>query len=124
MRTRILAACLPVVLAVLVTGVPATVGAQPGFRVTHNVARTTPTHVEFAGTVQNEARAEAVDVSVTIEALGPSGKVASRGITYVSGRIAPGGTASFVAKVPAVAGVSAYRAIVTSYRFIQAVESP
>lgn len=109
-------------VVVLVLVLPA--AAQQGFRVTHTVGRTTATHVEVAGTVQNETRAEAIDVSVTVEALGPTGKVASRGITYVTGRIPQGGTASFVAKVPAVSGVTTYRAVVTSFRFMQAVESP
>lgn len=119
LAARLLAA---VVASILV--LPAGLSAQQGFRVTYSIARTTPTHVEVAGTVQNDTRAEAMDVSVTVEALAPTGKVAARGITYVTARIPQGGTASFVAKVPAVAGATTYRAVVTSYRFIQAVESP
>lgn len=102
----------------------ASVGAQPGFRVTHTVARTTPTHVEVVGTVQNEARAEAVDVSITVEALGAGGKVLARGITYVTPRLAEQGAEQFTAKIPVVSGVTGYRATVTSYRFIQSIQGP
>ena len=116
---RLLAAVAGLVLAL-----PVAAGAQLGFRVTWSVGRTTPTHVEVSGTVLNEARAEAVDVSVTVEALGPTGKVAARGITYVASRIPQGGSAPFLAKVPAVPAATTYRAVVTSYRFMQAVESP
>jgi hypothetical protein len=107
-------------LAVMAAGV----GAQPGFRVAHAVARTTPTHVEVEGTVQNEARAEAVDISVTVEALGAGGKVLARGITYVTPRLAEQATAQFTAKVPVVSGVTGYRATVTSYRFVQSIQGP
>lgn len=98
--------------------------AQAGFRVSHSVGRTTPTHVEVTGSVRNEARAEAVDVSVTVEALGPDGKVLARGITFVSSRIPESGSAGFTAKVPTVPGVAAYRAAVTSFRFVQSIQGP
>lgn len=115
------------VLAALVSMAMFTAGsaaAQAGFRVSHSVGRTTPTHVEVTGSVRNEARAEAVDVSVTVEALGPDGKVLARGITFVSSRIPENGSAGFTAKVPAVAGVTAYRATVTSFRFVQSIQGP
>lgn len=98
--------------------------AQSSFTVTHAVARSTPTHVEIDGTVRNDARADALDVSVTVEALGAGGKVVSRGVSYVTSRIAEGATVAFTAKVPAVAGITGYRARVTSYRFLQAIQSP
>jgi hypothetical protein len=101
----------------------APVTAQPGFRLTHSIARTTATHVEVGGAVANEGRGDAVDVSVTVEALAGS-KVVARGITFVSPRIPERGSAQFVAKVPVVDGVTGYRAVVSTYRFISTGESP
>ena len=98
--------------------------AQSGFRVTHTVDRTTPTHVEISGTVTNDTRAEALEVSVTVEALNERGKAAARGIAFVSGRLPAGETAKFTAKVPVVAGVNGYRASVTSFRFVQSIQGP
>ena len=107
-------------LALTATSVP----AQSGFSITHNVAATTPTHVEVTGTVVNETRAEAVDVAVTVEALSSSGKVVSRGISYVASRLPGGSSANFVAKVPVVPGGTSYRARVTSFRFMQSLQGP
>jgi hypothetical protein len=98
--------------------------AQAGFRVSHSVARTLPTYVEVAGSVVNEARADAVDVSVTVEAIGSGGKVLARGITFVASRLPQSATAPFTAKIPVVQGVTGYRATVTTYRFVQNVEGP
>ena len=98
--------------------------AQSGFKVTHEVGTTTPNQVEVKGSVQNEGRAEALDVSVTVDALGASNKVLARGVTFVSPAIAPGGSASFVAKVPVVSGTVSYRARVTSFRFLQQTQAP
>jgi hypothetical protein len=108
----------------IVLGVIRLVSAQAGFKVIQGDAKTTPTHVEVPGTVVNETRGEAFDVSITVEALGPSGKVLARGICFVSSRVAPGGRADFVAKVPAVPGVNGYRAKVTSFRFLQSPQGP
>lgn len=116
--------CVPLaVFAVLAFSV-GSAPAQASFRVTHSVNRTTATHVEVTGTVVNESRADAGDVSVTVEALGPSGKVLARGVTYVTSRLPDSGTATFTAKVPAAPGVVSYRAMVTSYRFMQPVQGP
>lgn len=103
---------------------PGIAGAQVGFRVTHSVGQTTPTHVEVSGTVTNEARGEAIDVSVTVQAVGANGKVVARGISFVSRSLAPGAAASFVAKVPVVPGIASYRAVVSSYRFVQSFQNP
>lgn len=119
MKVRIAAA-----LVVWFVGIAAAVAAQSGFRVTHQVASTAPSHVEIAGSVVNETRAEALDVSVTVEAIGAGGKPVARGIAYVASRLPAGGTAQFTAKVPAVAGVTGYRVAVSSFRFIQAIEGP
>jgi hypothetical protein len=113
-----------VVIALALALAATSVAAQLGFSVTHNVAATTPTHVEVTGTVVNETRAEAVDVAVTVEALNSSGKVVSRGISYVAARLPGGSSASFVAKVPVVPGGTSYRARVTSFRFMQSLQGP
>ena len=97
---------------------------QSGFKVTHSIGRTTPTHVEVNGTVVNESRAEAVDISVTVEAVGANGKAVARGISYVAANLRPGSSADFVAKVPVVQGAASYRATVSSFRFIQGLQSP
>jgi len=108
----------------LVTVVVGAVSGQPGFKLTHSVAKTTPSQVEVHGTVTNESRAEAVDVSVTVEAIGANGKPAARGISYVATSLKPGASADFVAKVPVVPGATTYRAAVSTYRFIQGYQSP
>jgi hypothetical protein len=114
-----------VMIAVVLALAPARVAAaQSGFSVAHNVVATTPTHVEVTGTVVNETRAEALDVGVTVEALNASGKVVSRGISYVAARLPGGSSANFVAKVPVVPGTTSYRARVTSFRFMQSIQGP
>lgn len=107
-------------VVVLLAGVAA---GQSGLRATHTIGRTTETHVEVTGTVANDTRADAVDVSVTIEAVGEKGKRLARGISYVTSRLPPGMTASFTAKVPVVAGVTGYRSSVSA-RFVLGVEGP
>lgn len=111
-------------LVVLLLAPAAVAQGQAGFRVSHQVANTTPTHVEITGSVVNETRNEAADVSVTVEAVGPGGKAAARGITFVTSRLPAGTSANFSAKVPAVPGVTGYRAAVSSFRFVQSVEGP
>jgi hypothetical protein len=111
---------LPLLLVVILIAGAAV--AQPGFRVTHEVGRTTPTHVEVKGVVYNESRSDAADVSVTTEALDANGKVLARGITYVSGRVPEHGSAAFTAKVPVVPGIASYRVTVTAFKFMPAFQ--
>jgi hypothetical protein len=120
---RLLVAVLAAALGSL-AAVPPEPAAQAGFRVTQNVGRNTGAHVEVSGSVVNESRLDAVDVSVTVQALDAGGKTVARGITYVAPRIPPGGTASFVAKVPVMPAATGYRTVVSSYRFVQGVEGP
>ena len=115
---RILLMALSVIL------VGGSAAAQVGFRITHEIGRTTPTQVEVKGVVFNEARAEATDVSVTAEAVDAGGKVVARGISYVASRIPERGSASFVAKVPAVPGAATYRVSVSAYRFVPSFQGP
>jgi len=114
-----------VLLAAVVTLGTGTGFAQSltGLKVTHSVSKTTQTSVEVSGTVSNETRAEAAEVTVTVQALNAEGKPVARGISYVTSRLQAGGTANFLAKVPVVAGVSSYRATVSA-RFVSGVESP
>lgn len=98
--------------------------AQPGFRVTQETGRTTPTSVEVKGVVFNESRSDAVDVTVTAEAVDAGGKVLARGISYVAVRIPERGSASYSAKVPAMPGVASYRVSVTSFGFVQSIQGP
>ena len=114
---------LPLALGAVILMTAAAV-AQPGFRMTHEIGRTTPTHVEVKGVVYNESRSDAVDVSVTAEALDAAGKVLARGITYVASRIPERGSSYFVAKVPAMPGATSYRVSVTSYRFAPGLQGP
>ncbi len=125
MRPRISLMGLPLAVGLALLAMTAGgVAAQSGFRVTQGIARTTPTHLEVPGFVTNETRAEAVDVSVTVEALGAGGKVVARGIIFVTARLPERATAEFVARIPAVAGVTGYRAAVTSYRFVENIQGP
>ncbi len=99
-------------------------GGQGNFRVSYRVVRTTPTHTDVEGTVYNDSRADAADVSVTVEAVGPSGKVLARGVSYVASQIREGGSSTFTAKVPAVPGTATFRATVTSFKFMQSLQGP
>ena len=106
------------------SALPAAAPAQNVLRTTHAVGRTAPTHVEVTGTVSNEARSEAVDVSVTVEALGTNGKPVARGVTHVAPRLPAGASVNYTAKVPAVSGIASYRAT-ASGKFLQTPgESP
>jgi hypothetical protein len=118
LRRLVLSAAVTVALLA-----PSTVSAQTGFRVKHEVGKSTATSVEVSGTIQNDTRAEAVDVSITVEAVGATGKTVARGVSFVTSRLPAGGTANFVAKVPAISGVERYRTTVSS-RFVQGVEGP
>jgi hypothetical protein len=98
--------------------------AEDPFRVTYQVERSGGEQTQVVGTVFNESRQEALDVSVTAEALDGKGKVLARGITYVSPRIPGQSSASFVAKIPAVQGAAKFRASVTSFRLGFGTQAP
>jgi hypothetical protein len=98
--------------------------AQSPFRVTYQVGRTTGSQVEVKGVVFNEGRGDAIDVSVTAEALDANGKVLARGITYVASRLPERGSAYYTAKVPLTDGTVSYRVTVTSFRFAPSLQGP
>lgn len=102
-------------LAVLVAGAtPAS--AQANFRITYNVDRTGPTHVQLVGEVFNDAAIDVIDVHVSAEALDASGKRLAQGITWV-GPIRARSSASFAARVPAVRGATGFKVTVNSFQF-------
>ena len=102
-------------LVVLVAGAtPAS--AQANFRITYNVDRTGPTHVQLVGEVFNDASIDVIDVHVSAEALDASGKRLAQGITWV-GPIRARSSASFAARVPAVRGATGFKVTVNSFQF-------
>ena len=112
-------------LAVLVLGA-APAAAQkpaPGFRVTYNVDKTGPTHVELSGQVFNDNTADAIDVYVSAEAVDSSGKVVAEGIPFV-GVVRSRSSAPFKARVPVVPNASAFRVGINSFRLSLGRESP
>jgi hypothetical protein len=80
------------------------------------VDRSNPAQVTVTGRVFSDARADAIDVYVTAEALDSAGKVVASGVSYVGG-IASGSSAAFVIKVPGGRPAATFRVLVTSFRF-------
>lgn len=97
--------------------------AQGAFRVTHNIDRTGPSHVELSGTVFNDAPTDAIDVYVTAQALDQAGRRVAQGVSWV-GAVSRSSSAGFTAKIPAVPGTASYRVAVTSFRFVTVSQSP
>lgn len=111
-----------VFLAALVATVPAAGQQSTPFRITHTVEKGSGAQVTVNGRVYNEARADAIDVYVTAEALDGGGKIVASGVSYVG--TVPAGTSSvFVIKVPAARAASSFRVLVTSFRFGYANQS-
>ncbi len=106
-----------VVLALALLVLPAGAAtAQEPFRVTYTVDRSRTDHVTVSGRVVNEGRADALDVYVTAQALDASGRVVASGVTFVAAVIPTHGVAAYVARVPAVPGIAAFRVGVSSFR--------
>jgi len=117
---------LLVALAVALTLGVAPVAAQkvpPGFRVTYNVDKTSPTNVELSGQVYNDNNMDAVDVYVKAEAVDTTGKVVAQGIPYV-GIVRSRSSAPFKAKVPVVPNATGFQVGINSFRFSLGRESP
>jgi hypothetical protein len=113
-------ALLALAVAVLAGEAP----AQESFRVTYNIDRSTPGRTKVTGQVFNDARADALDVYVTAEAVDGAGKVVARGISFVSPSIRQGGNASFEATVPAPPNATSFRVRVSNFRFGLGLQSP
>ena len=97
--------------------------AQGAFRVTYNVDRTGPSHIELSGTVFNDAPTDAIDVYVTAQALDQAGRRVAQGVSWVGG-VSHNASAGFTAKIPVVRGASTYRVAVTSFRFVTVSQAP
>ena len=90
--------------------------APAPFRITHTLDKGTQPQVNVAGRIFNDARADAIDVYVTAEALDASGKVIASGVSYV-GSVTSGSSSAFVVKVPSARAAASFRVLVTSYKF-------
>jgi len=103
-------------LAVVLASVPAAGQATP-FRITHTVDKGGQAQVTVTGRVFNDARADALDVYVTADALDGAGKIVASGVSYV-GTVNGGTSSAFLIKVPPTArSAASFRVIVTSFRF-------
>src|SRR5205823_14019338 len=69
-------------LAALFVALPASGQTSP-FRITHSVDKGAQAQVTVTGRVFNEARADAIDVYVTAEALDSGGKILASGVAYI-----------------------------------------
>src|SRR5437667_11526170 len=84
------------VIATLITlslGTLVSAQSPAPFRITHAVDKGGQAQVTVSGRVFNDARADAIDVYVTAEALDGNGKVMASGVSYV-GAIAAGSSAA------------------------------
>jgi hypothetical protein len=95
---------------------------QGTFRITQTIDRSSQAQVTVTGRVFNDARADAIDVYVTAEALNEGGRVVASGVSYV-GVIQAGTSSPFVVKIPAARGAANFRVLVTSFRYGFAVQS-
>lgn len=102
-------------LAVLVAGATPAL-AQGNFRITYNVDRSGPTHVQLVGEVFNDASIDVIDVYVSAEALDGSGKRLAQGLTWV-GPIRARSSTSFSARVPVVRGTTGFKVTVNSFQY-------
>jgi hypothetical protein len=101
--------------------VPAAAQTTP-FRITHTIDKGTQAQVTVTGRVFNDARADAVDVYVTAEALDGAGKIVASGVSYV-GTVPAGNSAAFLIKVPSARTAANVRVLVSSFRFGFAIQS-
>jgi len=92
------------------------VAPQARFRTTYTVKARDAAGIVLEGQVVNDTGRDVFDVWVTAEALSPSHKVLSTGITFVRSAIARGASAPYEAKIPAAEGVETFRVSVTSFR--------
>ena len=120
MKTRTAAIAIGVLLVLLALQA----GATGQFRISYRMGPREPTSAVLVGTVFNDSPRDVVDVWVTAEALNASGTVVATGIAFVAGLLPGRDSVPFVAKVPAVEGVSMFRIEVTSFRYWALPQSP
>lgn len=105
-----------VILLVVALAVEPAAGQATPFRLTHTVDKGTQAQVTVTGRIFNDARADAIDVYVTADALDGSGKILASGVSYV-GSVVAGGSAVFLIKVPSARSATSFRVVVTSFKF-------
>ena len=110
-------------VVVVASAAPAAAQTPTNLRITHDVDKTGPTHVELSGRVFNDGAVDVIDVYVNAAAVDQSGKVLAQGIPYV-GMVPARGSTPFRARVPVVPGATAYRVGINSFRFVFGRESP
>jgi hypothetical protein len=103
-------------LIVVSTAVPTLAQGPASFRITHSVDKGSQAQVNVSGRVFNDARADAIDVYVTAEALDAAGKIVASGVSYI-GAVSAGSSTAFIIKVPSARAAASFRVLVTSFRF-------
>ncbi len=101
-------------LSAVLASLPA--AGQASFRITHTIDKGTQAQVTVSGRVFNDARADALDVYVTADALDPAGKIMASGVSYV-GTVSAGSSTAFLIKVPSARTAATFRVVVTSFKF-------
>ena len=103
-------------LAIALATLPVAAQQPTPFRLTHTVDKGAQAQVTVTGRVFNEARADAIDLYVTAEALDASGKIIASGVSYV-GTVSAGSSSAFIIKGPAARAAANFRVLVTGFRF-------
>lgn len=98
--------------------------AQPPFRLTFHRERDEPSSIVLAGELFNDGSRDVIDVWVTAEGLNVAGRVAVRGIAFVSALIPGRGSTAFTVKLARAEEVRTFRAFVSSFRYGLGIESP
>jgi hypothetical protein len=102
-------------MAAALASAPAS-GQTAAFRITHTIDKGSQAQVSISGRVFNDARADALDVYVTADALDAAGKILASGVSYV-GTVPSGNSAAFLIKVPSARSAASFRVVVTSFKF-------
>ncbi len=100
------------------------VAGQDGLRIKYDRDQSDPNQFVLSGRVFNDTRRDALDVSVTAEALDTAKKVVASGVSYVAAALPAGTSAPFTMKVPRVPNASTFRVMATGYRFGLSSQSP
>ena len=119
MRTAI-GLCVALCIVLLDVGL---VAAQP-FHITVRREPDEPSSLVLAGDLANEGGRDVVDVWVTAEAMNAEGKVVARGLVFVTPMLRGRSSTPFTVKLPRVQEARAFRAAVSSFRYLHATESP
>lgn len=99
------------------------VAAQP-FHITVRREPDEPSSLVLAGELANNGGRDVVDVWVTAEALNAEGKVVARGLVFATAMLRARSSTPFTVKLPRAPDARAFRAAVSSFRYLHATESP